>query len=484
VLASKKHEVIGVDIDPEPVRLINQGLAPVHEPELQTLISAARDSLSATTDLEDAILRTDITFVIVPTPSTPSGTFSNELLLTAVTRIGSAVRRKDTYHLVVITSTVMPGSTGGEICDALERFAGRRVGHDLGLCYNPEFVALGSVIGDMLSPDIVLIGESDPRAGELLATIYRQVCDNDPPIERMNFINAELTKIAVNTYVTTKISYANMLGDICDRLAGADVDAVTAALGRDSRIGPKYLKAAVGYGGPCFPRDNAAFSALARNIGARPDIAEATDRLNRYQIDRLMAVVRRWLPNGGAVGILGLAYKPHTGVTEEAQGVVLAEELANEGYCVIAYDPLAVDNAAKLLGDKVTVARSAEECARAVDLLVIATAWPEFAELPVGALARSVGRISVIDCWRQLHADRYCDIADIVHLGRGGDITFTAKTDRAGAATDARNGHTWTRAVINSHDPARVDRDGLDSPQDDAASTPAWQAQEQRISTR
>ncbi len=141
----------------------------------------------------------------------------------------------------------------------------------------------------MLLPDVILIGESDPRAGDLLEGIYRTTCDNTPPMQRMNFINAELTKIAVNTFVTTKISYANMLADICDRLPGADVDVVTNAVGLDSRIGRKYLKGALGYGGPCFPRDNVAFCHFARTVGAKADVAEATDRINRYQIDRLVS---------------------------------------------------------------------------------------------------------------------------------------------------------------------------------------------------
>ena len=225
--------------------------------------------------------------MIVPTPSDSTGFFSNRFVLQAMESLGKALRNKTGYHMVVITSTVMPGTTGSEIKAALEAASGRKVGPDLGLCYNPEFIALGSVVRDMLYPNSILIGESDAKAGDMLQTIYLQMCENKPPVQRMNFINAELTKISVNTYVTTKISYANMLADICDRLPGADVDAVTKALGADTRIGPKYLKGAMGYGGPCFPRDNVAFAALARKIGARADVAEATDRINNYQVDRL-----------------------------------------------------------------------------------------------------------------------------------------------------------------------------------------------------
>jgi hypothetical protein len=196
VLASKRFDVVGVDLSQTAVEALNARKAPVEEPRLQELIDAHGARLKATTNVDEAVAATDVTFVIVPTPSDATGRFSNAAVLSAMKSIGLALRRKDTYHIVVITSTVMPGSTGGEIQQALEQHAGRRVGSQLGLCYNPEFIALGSVIRDFLNPDFLLIGESDQRAGDVLSDLYRQVCDNDAPIARMNFVNAELAKIA------------------------------------------------------------------------------------------------------------------------------------------------------------------------------------------------------------------------------------------------------------------------------------------------
>lgn len=429
VFASKGYKVVGFDVNPQPVQLINKGLAPVEEPQLQSFIDASRERLYATAEVETAILNSNVSFVIVPTPSTESGAFTNKYVLTAMKDIGQALRKKDEYHLVVVSSTVMPGSTGSVILDALECSSGRRVGHDLGLCYNPEFIALGSVIQDMLHPDFVLIGESDPQAGKMLEDIYKKTCGDSTPIERMNFVNAELTKIAVNTFVTTKISYANMLSDICDRLPEANVDAVTSALGRDSRIGGKYLKGALGYGGPCFPRDNVAFSALARTLGARADIVDATDEINRYQVERIMSLVRGSLPQGGTIGILGLSYKPDTGVTEQSQGVEIAQALAGEGYRVVLYDPQALGSAAAVLGDKAESADSMEDCARKADVILVTTAWPEFAELSPKSLARTDRRVLIVDCWRHLPVGRYSDVADLVYLGNG---------DRTVASEDAK----------------------------------------------
>jgi len=418
VFASKGFPVIGTDLNPAFVNAINAGRAPVDEPNLQELISDNRERLQATVDASAAVAATDVTFVIVPTPSDPDGRFTNQFILDAMQMVGEGLRRRTAYHVVVITSTVMPGSTGGEIRAALELHSGRRVGDGLGLCYNPEFIALGTVVRDMLSPDMILIGESDARAGDMLQRIYERSCDSRPVMRRMNFVNAELTKIAVNTYVTTKISYANMLADICDRLPGADVDAVTQAVGSDSRVGAKYLRGAIGYGGPCFPRDNVAFASLARSLGARADLAEATDTMNRYQVERVLGAVAARLPAGGTVGVLGLSYKPDTAVVEESQGLMLASRLADEGHAVIAFDPKGLEAALAATGGSFAPALSAEECVRRASLVVVMTPWPEFRAIPVDAFARA-RRLTVVDCWRLLSQEEIGPVADLVHLGRG-----------------------------------------------------------------
>jgi UDPglucose 6-dehydrogenase len=418
VLASKGFPVVGTDVNRAFVDAINTGTAPVDEPRLQELIDENRERLRATPDAAAAVAETDVTFVIVPTPSDVTGGFSNDFVVSAMQSVGAGLRRKSGYHVVVITSTVMPGSTGGEIRAALEAHSGRRVGDALGLCYNPEFIALGSVVRDMLTPDMILIGESDAKAGDTLERIYDKSCDNKPLVRRMNFVNAELTKISVNTYVTTKISYANMLADICDRIPGADVEVVTQAIGCDSRIGVKYLRGAIGYGGPCFPRDNVAFAALARSIGARAELAEATDTLNRYQIERVLGAIQARHPGTGAIGVLGLAYKPDTSVVEQSQGLELVERLLEDGQDVVAFDPRALASAQASIRQPFQAAASAEACVRAASLVVVMTPWPEFRAVPAEAFTRSP-RLTVIDCWRLLSREEIGAVADVVYLGRG-----------------------------------------------------------------
>jgi UDPglucose 6-dehydrogenase len=417
VMASKGHDVLGIDINPKAVELLNNGHAPVEEPGLQALVSASRERLRATTDVA-AAAECDVTILLVPTPSDERGAFTNRYALAALDEVGRGLASRDAYHLVVVASTVMPGSCEAELAPALEHASGRRIGDNLGLCYSPEFIALGNVIHDMLEPDMVLIGESDPRAGEVLEHISRGVVENDPPFRRMSLVNAELTKIAVNTYVTMKISYANALADMCERLPGADVEVVTDALGLDTRIGRKYLRGAIAYGGPCFPRDNKAFAVLARDLGAEPLLAEATDAVNIAQTDRLARAVQSRLKNGDAVGILGLSYKPDTGLIEESPGVALARALGAAGYGVHIYDPLALAAAASALEGIAQPAASIAELLERSDVVVIATPWPEFADLPLDALRRNGRRTVVIDCWRLLSDEAYAGTIDIVRLGQ------------------------------------------------------------------
>jgi len=423
-LSSKGYRVVGVDVDPLKVDAINSGRAPVFEPGLDDMLRHAGERLTATQDIESAVTETDVTFIVVATPSEASGDFSLRYVLPACERIGRALSAKDTFHLVVLTSTVMPGTTDDGVRMTLQQTSGKRCGLDFGLCYNPEFIALGSVIRDFLNPDFVLIGESDPHSGDLLETIYKQVCENTPQFARMSPVNAEITKLSVNTYVTTKISFANMLARVCERLAGANVDVVTQALGLDSRIGRKYLKGALSYGGPCFPRDNVAFSALARRVGAPADIARATDRFNRGQIKWLADLVQgSFSDEQGTTGILGLTYKPNTDVVEEAAGLLLAQELDMRGVRVMAYDPAGQRNSSRALSHHVRFANTALECIEQSDVVVLATPWPELCSIPrEGWLGHSTPR-TVIDCWRALQHLNNCEGIRYVCLGTGGTST-------------------------------------------------------------
>ncbi len=393
--AAKGHTVVGVDLSAAFVDSVNNGQAPVEEPGLQALFDQSAGRLTATTDAAEALKGAEASYVIVPTPSDANGVFSNKHLVNALRQIGQSLADHDDPHTVVITSTVMPGSSDRELRAALEETSGRKVGDGIGLVYSPEFIALGSVVRDMKFPDVILIGESDARAGDLVVANARTVVENEPAIRRMTLVNAEIVKIAINTFVTTKISYANMLAEICDKMPGADVDVVTAAVGADSRVGSKYLKGALGYGGPCFPRDNIALSRFGDSLGVDASIAKATDAINDRQVGRIVKIATDLTPAGSNISILGLAYKPDTPTCERSQGIGIANELADAGYVVTVHDPLALDTAQSALKPGITSAADSSAAISAAATVIIATAWPQYANLGEAALAGK----SVIDCW-------------------------------------------------------------------------------------
>jgi UDPglucose 6-dehydrogenase len=423
-IAARGFRVKAVDLNPQKVQAVNLGLPPVNEPGLAELMKDAGSLLTATRNIAEAVQETDATFIVVGTPSDISGGFSLQYVLPTCEAIGRVLASKKAFHLVILTSTVMPGSTGGPVLAALERASGKRCGKDFGLCYNPEFIALGTVMRDFYYPDFLLIGESDPRSGDLLSAFYQQVCKNSPVIARMNFINAEITKLALNTYITTKISYANMLARLCEKLPEADVNVVTDALGLDTRIGPKYLKGAVSYGGPCFPRDNRALAALASRVGASSGLAEATDIFNRAQIKSVAEIVKSHHSGSQPIGILGLTYKPDTDVVEESFGLLLAQELSASDFSVIVYDPSGDATRALSTHKNIRTAKSTMECVEESGVVVLATPWQEFREIPIEhwthkCQPRVVARV-VIDCWRILDHLNGVDGVRYVRLGFGG----------------------------------------------------------------
>ena len=430
--AARGFRVIGADVDAEKVQAINRGEEPVREPGLRELIHEGRDLLRATNSVEEAVRDSEATFIVVATPSEPSGGFSLRYVLPCLEAIGKTLRTKPGFHLVVLTSTVMPGSTGGEVREALERASGKTCGQHFGLCYSPEFIALGSVIRDFYFPDFMLIGESDERSGEVLTEIYRRTCKNTPFVARMNFINAEITKLAVNTYITTKISYANMIARLCEKLPEADANVVTSALGLDTRIGPRYLKGAVSYGGPCFPRDNRALAALAARCGAFADLAEATDKFNRAQVRWLAELVKSHRTANEPVGILGLTYKPDTDVVEEAFGLLLAQELSSGNVPVVVYDPAANVGRAISTCKMARGAASAQECIASSGVVVLATPWKEFRDVSAEQWVAGGKPRVVIDCWRVLnHLDGVSGLR-YVRLGFGGEAEKSAEAARVG----------------------------------------------------
>lgn len=396
--ASKGYEVIGLDVNAAFVEALAEHRAPVRETGLQELIDENRERIHATTSWKEAVMESDVSFVIVPTPSEEDGSFSNKFVLEACKNIGEVLKDKKDFHLVVVISTVMPMASEQHIIPMLEKASGKKCGVDFGYCYGPTLIALGSVIRDFLNPDLIMIGESDPHSGDLLEAFYRTVMGDKPGIHRVSPAEAELAKISLNTYITMKISYANMIGMIADAM-DIRVDAVTNIIGSDSRVGKKYLRAGGSYGGPCFPRDNRALARAAELVGIETHLPQATDRTNTQQIHEAVRRVLKEMENDteSKVGIFGVSYKPDTDVVEEAMGVRLAHLLKEKGISLVVYDPHALHSARKIFGDTVAYAESIEDLLGQSRVIVITNPYKELASrMPAELLTGKV----IIDPWR------------------------------------------------------------------------------------
>ncbi len=422
--ASKGFDVIGVDINKRFVDAVNNGIAPVYEPGLQELMDSSRDRLRATQDYDEAIRSSDITFLIVPTPSRGDGDFSDRHLKDALLSLSSAlVNISKKYHIFVIVSTVSPGTVEESLIPLIESTSGKKLNKDFGVAYNPDFIALGSIISDFLNPDMIIIGESDDKVGSILEGIHRDLVDNRPNIHRMNMYNAELAKISLNAYCTVKITFANVLAEICEKMPGGDAEVLTNALGDDTRIGHKYLKGGLSYGGPCFPRDNRAFAFSAAKFGTRNVLAGKTDEINDYQRnERIPQKITEILEEKktSKLAVLGLTYKKDTTLVEESAAISIIKSLSTKGVSFTVYDPAGMEEAKIVFKDlrNIKYANSAMECINGNTVCFIATPWDEFGKLTVDDFLRSMRTPTIFDACN-IYSFTKDDGIDYRQIGKG-----------------------------------------------------------------
>ena len=388
--ASKGYTVIASDNIAKKVAKINRCIPPFHEPGLQNLLEEAIKTgrlKCLVNQTEKAVLDSDLTFVAVGTPSKSDGNINLQFLESAAHDIGDALNKKDTYHLVVVKSTVVPGTTQGIVKSILEKVSQKKCGSDFGLCMNPEFLRQGSAFEDTLHSDRVVIGEYDKKSGETLESLYKDFYSKTvppPPILRTALSTAELIKYASNSLLATKISFINMIANLCEKLPGGDVKVVANALGLDKRIGPLFLDAGLGYGGSCFPKDVKAIIACSKNLGYRLKLLEEVESINETQPLRAVEFCKELLNNNlkdKHIAILGLAFKPDTDDMREARVIPIINSLLIEGAKVIVYDPVAMPTARNIFKNKIQYATSAIECLKNADCCILVTEWDEFKKL-------------------------------------------------------------------------------------------------------
>ncbi|HTY76113.1 MAG TPA: UDP-glucose/GDP-mannose dehydrogenase family protein, partial [Candidatus Nanoarchaeia archaeon] len=349
---------------------------------------------------EKAVMDTDLTFVTVGTPSLPDGSIDLQYIQATAKDIGKALKQKKPFHVTIIKSTVVPGTTQDTVKPILEKQSGKTCGTNFGLCMNPEFLRQGSAFQDTIHADRIVIGAYDQKSGDAIENLYKGFYNEPlPPIIRTTLATAELIKYASNALLATKISFINMIANICEKIPGADVTVVAKGMGLDKRIGTLFLDAGLGYGGSCFPKDTKALIAKSKELGYHPILLEAAEEINKTQPLKAVEFCKKELGNlsGKNISILGLAFKPDTDDMREARVIPVINALLKENARVTAYDPVAIPVARNIYGDSIRYADSALSCLKNADCCIIVTEWNEFKKLKPSDFTENMKQPIIVD---------------------------------------------------------------------------------------
>jgi UDPglucose 6-dehydrogenase len=384
------HRVVLRDVLGDRIEALRRGEVPIYEPGLDELLERNRARLAFTTDVGEAVDGAEFVYVAVGTPPTYSGDADLSAVWTVIDELPLIDRR-----MVVAMKSTVPVGTGEKVRHRLDA---RGLGH-VGYVSNPEFTAEGTAVKDFLEPDRIVIGAFDPADGDAVAALHDGI---DAPIVRADVASAEMIKLAANAALMTRISFINEIANVCEA-TGADVVKVAEGIGHDRRIGKSFLRAGVGFGGSCFPKDSLALKQLAANSGYHFQVLNAVIEVNELQKRRVIGKLSERLGSlrGKRVALLGLAFKPHTDDTREAPAFVLAGRLLAEGADVVTWDPVA--HADGLHG--VEQAAGIEEAARGADAVVLVTEWPQLAEADWPAIAKTMRTAIFVDGRNMLDPD-------------------------------------------------------------------------------
>ncbi len=372
------NHVTCVDIDQKKIDLINSGTSPIFEEGLEDILkdSLKKGNLKATTDIKTAIEQTDLTFIAVGTPSNEDGSINLKYIETVSKDIGNILKNKKTYHLIIVKSTVVPGTTEDTVGKIIEQTSGKKRGTDFGLAMSPEFLREGKAMEDYLKPDRVVIGAHDKKSADILNKLNKPLTDN---IITTDIKTAEMIKYTSNAFLATKISFTNEIGNICKKL-NIDVYDVMKGVGADFRISPYFLNAGCGFGGSCFPKDVKALIAKSRQLGYTPTLLENAITVNKNQPKIMIDLAKKHIGKlkDQKITLLGLAFKPGTDDIREAPAITIIEDLTKAGAIVTVYDPKAQDNIKSIFKDKISYADSKEQAISASDTIMLLTEWDEF----------------------------------------------------------------------------------------------------------
>lgn len=372
-------DVVCVDVDEKKIQMLNNGQIPIYEPGLDDIYkyNVEKGRLSFTTSLKDSLVDSEAVFIAVGTPPDEDGSADLKYVIGVAREIG----RYMDHYMVVVTKSTVPVGTSMKVKAAIKEELEKR-GEDIpfDVASNPEFLKEGSAVDDFLKPDRIVVGIESPEAEKTMRKLYKPFLLNGHPILFMDIASSEMTKYAANSMLATKISFMNDIANLCE-LVGADVSMVRKGIGSDARIGNKFIYPGTGYGGSCFPKDVQALVRTANEHGHPLDILKAVEAVNDRQKSVLVKKIKSHFGNdlkGLKFAMWGLSFKPKTDDMREAPSLVIIDSLIKEGASVVAYDPVAMEEAKRMLGDKITYAKDEYDALIDADALILVTEWPEF----------------------------------------------------------------------------------------------------------
>lgn len=373
-LAEMGNEVICVDNNEEKVKLLSEGVIPIYEPGLDELIkiNIAERRLNFSTDLDSAVKSSQICFIAVGTPQGDDGSAD----LSAVFAVAKAIAQSMNGYKVVVNKSTVPVGTGEKVYNIIKA----NTSHEFDVVSNPEFLKQGAAVDDFLKPDRVIIGSNSQRATEIMQEVYSPFLRTGNPIIVMDVKSAEMSKYAANSFLAAKISFINEIANICEKV-GADVEQVRIGMSTDRRIGGQFLFPGLGYGGSCFPKDVKALMRVAEENGFQAKILSSVDETNKKQRELFLDKVLRYFDNnvkGKTFAIWGLAFKPRTNDMREAPAITIIQKLVELGANVKAFDPKAIEESKRVIGEDIEYSKSNYEALEGADALLVLTEWNEF----------------------------------------------------------------------------------------------------------
>jgi len=373
-------KVTFTDVDAQKVEMVQRGVAPIYEPGVQEKLAmhVKEGRIEAGTNTAEAAAKSSVSFITVGTPSV-GGRIDLSGVKGAARDIGRGITDKDEYHVVVVKSTVIPGTTEEVVIPIIEEASGKVEGKDFGVCVNPEFLREGNAIRDFMKPDRIVIGYKSEKALKIVEELFRKI---KTTFVKVDLRTAEMIKYANNSFLAMKVSFINEVANICE-LFGVDVETVAHAIGLDFRINPKFLRAGCGFGGSCFPKDLRAIISASREKGYRPILLEATLSVNEKQPLRMIELAKETIGDlrGRRIAVLGLSFKPGTDDMREAPSIKIVRNLLEEGARVVVHDPKAMENAKRIFGDEVEYADTALSALEGAECSMIVTEWDEYRKL-------------------------------------------------------------------------------------------------------